>query len=145
MGTFAGGTTGCTGGDEQRNGAIVLFFDDVGVPESRAVPGDGPDEARLARVVTERAPDRANRLTQRAVRDDDVAPDTVEDVAPMDRLVPALDEKDQEVEISWNERLLASIGAEHAAARRHDVMAEAVAGHPQRPVRVLSVLQALSS
>jgi hypothetical protein len=47
----------------------------------------------------------------------------------MHRLVPALDEKDQEVEIARDQRLLAPRAHEHPAARREHEIAEAKAGH----------------
>ena len=89
----------------------------------------GADEARLARVVAERAADGANRLAQRAVGDDDVAPDAIEDVAAMHRLVAVLDQEDEQIEIARDERLLAPVADEHAAPRREDELAEAIAGH----------------
>ena len=99
----------------------IVLFDDVGEHELVTVPRNRADEARLARVVVEHAPDRADRLAQRAVGDDDVVPDRVEDVAAMDGFAAAFDEKDEQIEIARDERLLAACrGA--GARRRGDRM-----------------------
>ena len=97
--------------------AIVVFFDDVSEDEAVAVARDGAHEHRFARVVAKHPPDRANRLAQRAVGDDDVAPDAFEDLASVDGFAPPLDEEDEQVEIARNERQLASVADEDAAAR----------------------------
>ena len=70
------------------------------------MPRDRADVARLARVVAERPPNRADGLAERAVGHDDVVPDVVEDVATMHRLVPVLDEIDQQIEIARDQRQL---------------------------------------
>jgi hypothetical protein len=56
------------------------------------VAGDRPDKARLARVVAENAANRADSLTERAVRNDDIAPDVVENVPAMHRVAAPFDE-----------------------------------------------------
>src|SRR5262245_3317399 len=91
--------------------------------------GDGSDEARLARVVAERPADGADGLAQRAVGNNNVVPYTIEDVAPMDRLVPPLDEKHEQIEVARDERLLQTLANERSAARREDEIAEAIPRH----------------
>ena len=87
------------------------------------------NELRFARIVAERTADGSDGLAQRAVGDDDVAPDAVEDVAPMSRLVAVFDEEDEQIEIARDERLLAPLANEQPAARREDEVAETVARH----------------
>ena len=111
---------------------VVFLLQHVGKHEAVAVAGHRANEARLARVVAERPADRANRLAQRAVGDDHVVPHPVEDVAPMHRLVPAFDEKDEQIEIARNERPLVPAVDEHPAPRRKDEIAEAIARHSLR-------------
>ena len=91
-------------------GAVIRAFGDVREHELVAVPRDRAHEGGLARLVAERAPQAAHGLGERAVRDHDVAPHDVQDVAARHRLVPPLDEQDQEVEVARDER--------HLAARR---------------------------
>ena len=50
-------------------------------------------------------------LAERAVGDDNVSPDRVEDVAAMDGVAAALDEEHEEIEVAGDERLLASVRA----------------------------------
>ena len=98
--------------------AFVILLGDISEYELIAVAGDRPDKTRLARIVTEDTANRADGLTQRAVRDDDIAPDTVEDVAAMHRVAAPFDEEHEEIEVARNQRLFAAIAREHAAARR---------------------------
>src|SRR4026209_1510817 len=100
-------------GSRRRPRAVVIVFDDAVEDETVAGAGYGADEARLPRVVLERATDGPHRLAERAVGDDDVAPDAVEDVAPVHRLVPVLDEEDEKVEVARDERLLGARGPGH--------------------------------
>ena len=111
---------------------VVVFFQDVWKNEAVPVARDRTNEARLARVVAERSADRANGLAQRAVGDDHVVPHTVEDVPAMHRLMPALDEKDEQIEIAGDEGPLAPALDEHPAPRRKDEIAEAIARHSLR-------------
>src|SRR5262249_5345507 len=113
----------------RRPDVIVFFLDDFRTDESIPMTRHGPDESRIARIVAERAPDRANRLTQRAVGDDDVAPDVVEDLSSMHRLVPMFDQKDEQVEVARDERLLDASANEHAPFWREREIAEAITGH----------------
>ena len=109
--------------------AFVILLGNISEDELIAVAGDRPDEARLARVVAEDTANRADRLTERAVRDDDIAPDTVENVAAMHGLAAPFDEEHEQIEIARNQRLLAAIADEHAAARRQDELVEAISRH----------------
>ena len=108
--------------------SVVLLFDDVGKDESIPAARHGANEARLARVVAERAANRADRLTQRAVGDDDIVPDSIEDIAAVQRLVTTLDQEDEEVEVARDERQLEPVTDEKPSARRHNEIAEVVAG-----------------
>src|SRR5687767_4843634 len=60
---------------------VVRFLDDSWIRELIAVTRDRADEARLAWIVAERPSQGAHGLRQRAVRDDDVAPDAIENLA----------------------------------------------------------------
>ncbi len=104
---------------------VVLFFDDV-EDEAVAVARDRADEARLARVVAERAPDGADRLAERALGHDHAGPDAVEDLAAMHGLVAALDQQDQEIEVPGNERDLAALADEEPPLRRQREITEAI-------------------
>jgi hypothetical protein len=64
-----------------------------------------PSCVRGLSVVAEHATNGADGLAQRAVRDDGVGPDAIEDVPPMDGLMTMFNEKDEEIEVSRNERL----------------------------------------
>ena len=79
---------------------------------------------------------RSIRLAQRTVGDDDVAPDVIEDVAPMHGLVAALDEKDQEVEVSRDERDFPPAAQKNAPAGREGELIKEIAG--QSPSSVLT-------
>ena len=54
---------------------------------------------------------------------------TIEDVAAVQRLVTALDQEDEEVEIARDERQLEPVTDEKPSSRRHNEIAEVVAGH----------------
>src|SRR4029453_12297760 len=83
--------------------SVIFLFDDVGEHESVAMPSHCPDVGGLSRIVTERPAESTNCLAQCAVRHHHVAPHAIEDVAAMDGLVAALDQENQEVEITGNE------------------------------------------
>jgi hypothetical protein len=89
---------------------------------------DGPDKARLARVVAEDPSNRADGLAERAVGHDHVAPDVVEDVPAMHGFAAMLHEEHEQIEVAGDERLLASVADENPAAGRQDEFAEAVTG-----------------
>ena len=108
---------------------LIVLLEHLGKDELVAVPGDRANEARLARIVAEHAADGANRLAERAVGDDDVGPDAVEDVAAVHRLAPALDQEDQQIEVARDERPFVPVAQEHAAPRRKDEIAEAITRH----------------
>ena len=109
--------------------AIVLLFDDIREDEPVAVARDRADEARLARIVAEGAAERPDGLAQRAVGDDDVRPDAIEDVAAVHRLVTSLDQQDEQVEIARDERHLAAFAQEEPAPGREREITEAVSNH----------------
>jgi hypothetical protein len=111
--------------------AIVLFLHDLSEDEAVTMAGDRAHEARFARVIIEDAADRADRLAQCAIRDDDVAPDALEDLSTMDGLAAPLDEEYEQVEVAGNQRKLAAVANENTAAWRQDEFAETIAGHSQ--------------
>ncbi len=96
---------------------MIVLLDNVSEDEPIPVPRHGADESRLARLLAERAAECSDRLAQCAVGDDDIAPDPFEDLTPMHGLVATLDEKDQEVEVAWDERQLASVAHQQPSAR----------------------------
>jgi len=108
---------------------VIVLFDDIGEHKSIAVTRHGTDESGFARNFAERPAERANCLAQCAVRYDDIAPDAIEDLPPMYRLVPTLDKKDKQIEIARDERQLMSVTDEQASAGRKDERVEPVAGH----------------
>ena len=95
--------------------------------EAVAVPGNRPDEGGLARVVAERAPERAHGLAQGAVGDDHVGPDRVEDLPAVHGLAAALDEQHEQVEVARDERDLGAVAKQHAPRGRQHELAEDVA------------------
>ena len=112
-----------------RRRGVVLFLDHLGVDELVAVARDRADEARLPRVVAERAADGAHGLAERALRHDDVGPGAIEDLAAMHRLAAPLDQQEQEIEVPGDERHLASVPEEQAPLRRQRELTEAVSDH----------------
>src|SRR5262245_53678109 len=108
---------------------IVRLLDHSVEDESIAVPRYRADEAGLARVVAERPADRADGLAQRTVRDDNVLPDVIEEIAPMHRFVPVLDEVHEEVEIAGDESQLDALARQRPAPRRNDELTEPITGH----------------
>ena len=60
---------------------VLGFLDDIREHEAVAMARHRANEDRLARIIVERPPQRANGLRQRAIRDDHVGPDAIEDVA----------------------------------------------------------------
>jgi hypothetical protein len=122
---------GCRSAHASRsiNGCVVGLLDNAVEDESIAVARDRADVARLPRVVAERPPNRANGLTERAVGYDDVVPHMVEDVATVHRLVPVLDEIDQQVEIARDQRQLGVAARQRPSLRRDDEITEPVARH----------------
>ena len=86
----------------------------------------GANEERLARIVIERPPQRANGLRERAIRDDDVGPDAIEDLAAADRRGAALDQQDQQIEIARNQRQAAAVPEQLPLAYGKDEFAEPI-------------------
>jgi hypothetical protein len=98
------------------------------------VARDGADEPRLARIVAKRAAQRADRLRQRAVRDDDVAPDAIENLAPMNGVASSFDEEDQQIEIAGDQRELLTVADQQPLPRREGEVTEPVARHGEPQV-----------
>jgi hypothetical protein len=94
---------------------VVALFNDAAEHESIPVTRHRADELRLARIVAESPAERAYRLAQGAVGNDDILPDGIEDVAAMHRLVAALDQKDQEIEVPRDQAKLAAAAEEQSA------------------------------
>jgi hypothetical protein len=84
----------CNRGNFCLGGALFLF-PDVRKNKSIPVPRDRSDKPRLPRVIVKHLANCADRLAERAVGDDDVAPDFLEDVAPVHRFMPALDQENE--------------------------------------------------
>jgi hypothetical protein len=105
-------------GDRRR----LLLGPDEAVPVAR----NRADVARLARVVVERAPDGADGLGERAVRDDHVAPDRAHDLAAVHGLVAPLDQQHQQVEVPRDQRHVVPAAREAPLVRRQSERAEAV-------------------
>jgi hypothetical protein len=76
----------------------------------------GADESRFARIFGKRTAESADGLAQRAVGYNDIAPDAIEDLPPMYRLMTTLDQKDKEIEITGDERQFTSIADEQPPA-----------------------------
>ena len=95
---------------------VIVLFDDIWKRESIPVTRYGADEARFARIFAESTAERPDCLAQSAVGYNDIAPDAIEDLLSMNRLVTTLHKKDKEVEIARNERQLASIADEQTSA-----------------------------
>src|SRR5688572_32328834 len=55
-----------------------------------------PDVAGFLRVVVQHFTDGADRLAEGTVRHRDIAPDAIEDVTSMHRLVPVFDQEDED-------------------------------------------------
>jgi hypothetical protein len=116
----------------------VLFFDDLGKHEAISVPGHRANKARIPRIVAERSANRSNRLAERAVGDNDVVPDAVENVAAMHCFVTMLDEEDQQIEVARDQRPLAPVEHEQPATWRQDELAEAIAWQLVPTLRIVS-------
>ena len=106
------GATGCP----RRAARSTSPSCDLAEHEAVAVARHGPDEDGLARVVAQRAAQRADGLRERAVRDDDVAPDFVEDLAAGHTARPPLDQQDEQIEVARNQRQRARPTATPGAA-----------------------------
>ena len=113
---------------DRRQRTVIVLLDDFGEHEPVSMSSHGANEQRFPRIVAQRAAQRANRLAQCAVGDDNVAPDAVEDVATMDGFVAALNEKYEKVEVARNQPQLATVAEERSAAGRKSELAETKAG-----------------
>ena len=111
----------------RRQRLLVRLLDDLGEHEAIAVARDGADEGRLAGIVAQRAAQRAHGLAERAVRDDHVAPDRVQDLPAVHGLVPPLDQQHQEVEVARDQGHLAPAPQQQAAGGGEDEVGEDVA------------------
>ena len=100
-----------------RHGVVaVALLDDVREHELIAVTRDRADEARLARIVVQCAAQRPNGLAQRTIRDDDVVPDAIEDLAAVYRFVATLDEEDEQIEVTRDERQFPAVAKQQPSA-----------------------------
>ena len=124
-----GFSVGCTPGPC----LLIVLFDDVWKHKSIPVTRHGTDESRFARIFAERPAEGPDRLAQCAIGYNDIAPDAIEDLPPMHRLMTPLDKKDKEVEIAGNERQLTSIADEQTSAGRQDEIVEPITGHSRGP------------
>jgi hypothetical protein len=106
---------------------VVVLLDHVGADELVAVARHGADEARLLRVVAERVPHGPHGLAEGALRHDDVGPDAVEDLAAVHRLVTALDQQQEKIEVAGDERHVPPVPDEEPPTRRQGELTEAVA------------------
>ena len=95
---------------------VVRFLGDR-AHELVPVTRDGPDEDALA-VLAERAPQRPHRLGESAVGDHHVRPHAVEDLLAVQGHRPLLDEQEQQVEVSRDERHLPRRPEERTAGGR---------------------------
>ena len=87
----------------------------------------------LAWVVAQRAPQRADGLGERAVRDDDVAPDFVEDLAAGHNRRAPVDEQDEQIEVPWNQREGDAQSRHLPPLPRHDETGKAIALGARHP------------
>ena len=110
-----------------RRRSFVWFEYDLGEDEAVAMPRDGTDETRVARVVAKRDPQGPHRLRERAVGHDDVAPDAVEDLGAGNRVFAPFQEQQQKIEIARNQCNLGPVSRQRSASGRDDESGEAVA------------------
>src|SRR5262249_33824836 len=111
----------------------ISIFNDCVEYELVSMARYGTNKARTARVVAERPTNRSDRLAEGAVGHDDVAPDLVEDLTAVDGFVAVFDQEDERIEIARDKRQLALAADKQPASRRHDELAEAIAGHGAQP------------
>ena len=118
-------------GRRRRQRAGVAFLGDHRVDKLVAVPGDRAHELRIARIISKAPPDRPHRLAQGAVRDDDVAPDAIEDLLARHRPVPFGDQEHEQVEVPRDHRHVVVAAPDDAVCGRDDERAEPVSrqGH----------------
>ena len=96
---------------------IVRLLGHIAPDELVAVARHGANEPRLPRVVAQGAAQRADRLRQRAVRDDHVAPDVGEDRLLRDGFLAVADEQQQQIEILRDQGHRPAAAQEDALAR----------------------------
>jgi hypothetical protein len=94
------------------------------------VPGYGADEDGRLTAIAERPPDGADRLRQRAVRDNHIGPHAVEDLLPAHGAMPLFEQEEEEIEVSRNDADHLVLPAQHPPRRRDQEGAEAIA-HPE--------------
>src|SRR5262249_9382022 len=96
---------------------LVVFCGDIRKNKTVAVARHRSNKPWLARIVADRPADRPNRLAQGTVGDDHIAPDAIEDVAPVHGLAAMLDEKDEQIEVARDEGHFLAVSEEQPAAR----------------------------
>ncbi len=104
----------------------IHFLEHVRIDEAVAVSGDGPNEVRIAWVITQGATEHANCLGQRSVGNHDVAPHGVQDVLAMHRLVAPLEQQQQQVEVPRDQRHRLPLLQEGTSGGRDDEIRETV-------------------
>ena len=116
------------GGPHGLRRSSVRPLHDVFADEAVAVPLHRTDEGRLARIVAQRASEDPDRLAQSTVADHHVAPDRVEELMSRHRLVPPLDEQDEQVEAARDQRQLPTVADERPAGGGQGVTGETGSG-----------------
>ena len=106
---------------------VVALLDDVIEHETIAVPRDRPDELRILGSIGQAPSQRSDRLCERAVRNDDVAPDLVEDLVAAHRLAPSSNEQYEQIEIAGYQRNLAVAVQEEARSQIDREVVEPIA------------------
>jgi hypothetical protein len=108
-----------------REAPVIRLIDDVS-DEAISMTRNRPDISGIPRIVSERSPQRADGLAQCAVGHDHVRPYPIEDVAPVDGLAAMLDQKQQQVEIAWDQRDFAAAPGQDALAWRQEELTEPI-------------------
>ena len=99
-----------------------------------AVPRHRAHELRIARIVAEASANRAHRLAQRAVRDDHVGPDAIENLLACDGAMTVRDEQDEQIEVTRDHRHVRVTALHDAVCGRDEERAETESRHVRRSV-----------
>jgi len=119
---------------------IIGFLRDVRKHELIAMPRHRPDEPRIPRVVTERASKRADRLRQRPIGDDDVAPHFGKNRVFGHGISPSADQQNQEIEVFRNEWHRLPVPQQESLTRRDHELGEAEADGGSHAVSAWPIL-----
>ena len=108
-------------GTAQRNGArraraVRPFLDNRRKDELVTMAGDRANKPRCAGIVLQRTSQRPDRLRQRTVGDNDIAPHLYEDRFDRYRLLPLSNQQQQQIEVAGDQRAR----RDHRAAARAD-------------------------